>query len=632
MGKKAKSSSTITQVDSVIIHKVDFLHGRLLGKGQNSSGNIINKRNFQNINYLSLQEILDEKIQAISLNPFSLGLNDNWIINGSANHSVKSNGRRVTSGDNSSFNLSLYPIENIENIEIITGAKASILSGDGTGALINFQEIIFDTKKPFVKIWIAEDVGDLISAGGVFAQNFAPNWNINFGIRNLTSDGIYRNDRVQLWNLHGNLKRTFGKYKTLSLSYLHSHNSKEINAGINPEFSLDQDANFSLSPVDVYENFTASHQREYRHDWTLSFSGNEEQSRINYNTQVYLTNIEYNRSLDTFGFVSKNFDDLGYQSNIIGANAEVKYKINENLKLRSGLEFSRNSISKNSFFEESGLTDLALFGMASLKLSQEINIYGGARLLNKNGQNALNYGAGVDAFGVNLDYSLSHSSFGLIAQSIYGTGNKLSAESLISAKTRINIWNIDFLINAYHRILHSKFYGTYSYTENFQYMKYDLRWNNDASTVSGLALDLGYAFPLGLEISESDSLHIHFNQHLYTTSAGLWEANKIVWNGKINFYWSFALGRSQGNIGTRYQILSPSCGLAFNSLARVYHGSNYAKDWTFDYLSPYISLRLGKAYLKLSYENMLEAESYLLAWHPINEGGFRLSTNWTFSD
>jgi TonB-dependent Receptor Plug Domain len=621
------NSSTVSgEIDSVEIYKVDFLHGRL------SENNNINKRDFQKINYLSLQEILNEKVPSVSLNPFSLGLNDNWLINGSWNQSVRFNGRKLSSGDNSSFNLSLFPPGNIENIEIITGTNAAILSDDGTGALINFQEIVFDSKKPFVKIWLAEDVGDLISVGAVLAQNFAPNWNFNLGIRNLTSDGIYRNDRVQLWNVHGNLRRTFDKSKTLTLSYLHSNNSKEINGGINPEFSLDQDANFSISPVDAYENFTSSSLREYRNDWTVSFSDNQGFAGLTYNSQIYLSNIEYNRSLDTFQFFNESFDDLAYKSTIFGANAEVKYNLNDKLKLKSGVEFSRNSVSDNSFLGEYNSNNLAIFGLAKFEIDDELNFYGGARLFSRDGYSGLNYGAGLNIFGINLDYSLSNSSLGQIAQAVYEVENKLAKESLFSAKTKLNLFKIKLNINAYHRIFHGKYFGDYSYTKNFQYLKYNLKWSEKTSTVSGLALDMKYALPLGFDISEKDSIHIRFNQHIYTTSPGLWENDKIIWNSKINLFWSFVLGRSQGDIGLRYQILSPSSGLAFNSLTRVYHGSSYSQDWVFDYLSPYISLRLGKAFLKISYENILDSQSYFLAWHPVNEGGFRLSTNWTFSD
>jgi outer membrane cobalamin receptor len=180
----------------------------------------IKKQDIQDINYTGLSDILQKKTPFYTQNQGSFGLFNSFSIFGAKPRSInfQFNGRNINDLDLGSLNPEQISTEFFESVEVYYGSDAIILGDNSAGALINFQEIRYNTEKPFTRLWFSEAGFEYLAADGVYSQNFARDWNFTLGFNTKAADGLYQDSWMNSWNFRGILRWNPSDRTSISLS------------------------------------------------------------------------------------------------------------------------------------------------------------------------------------------------------------------------------------------------------------------------------------------------------------------------------------------------------------------------------------------------------------------------------
>ena len=102
--------------------------------------------------------------------------------------------------------------------------------------------------------------------------------------------------------------------------------------------------------------------------------------------------------------------------------------------------------------------------------------------------------------------------------------------------------------------------------------------------------------------------------------------------GNLSIYYQLQIGESILKVGAKSGFISKFKGLSYVPLNRTYVYKDVEAGNRFTGLDLFLSAKLGNAYIKATYQNILSNEYYYVPMYPVLDGNLRLSLQWSFFD
>lgn len=612
-------------MDSLEIEEIYSVHNHLGNYGIEES-QLIQKNSIQKINYYTLNDILYEKLNIYPLTTGSLASTNNFQIHGARINEFQMNGRALRSGL-SSFNGFFISPEAFETIEVLTGIDAVLMSNNASGAVLNVQERRFDTKDPYVRIWIGEGMEDFNGADVVLSQNFAPNWNGTINISGTGDPYFYQNSGFEAWKLHSKFRHQLSDNSSFSFAFMHDHKIEGLFGGLDPNLSLDPNRIFSTDPVDAVSLFSSTNRREIRNELNFTFSSLLDSTGNKINITAYYSNSEL-RNLRSEEFQSDSLDPLFYinSNNYAGFNAFIKNDLSNNFDYLSGLFIDYEQISFTPYTNNQSNLDLGAYSKINYNISSKTRLGGGIRTGLNNDNFFINIGFEINQnlLSHQLKFDISRSNL-LINN--YLTQNKIEDHHL--AKFSINDSSHIYGIEAFYRRISNDVYYTRIESEP---KTINLQENISDNSRYGVSAYFNKEFKTNI-IFDSDAfwIKLFLNTNLSTINDQQLEELPLL-NGSIDFAYIFDIGRSSLKAGTKFQFTSGSNGLSYHPLFDQYYFYGQNIDPMLDLMDLYLIFKLGRAHLKLTVTNLLGSQNTYLAWYPVLNTNVRITASWTIID
>lgn len=582
----------------------------------------INKKELLTLSYFSLSDILNEKYIGF---PHSTGfpaLNNSAIIMSGLPNGIDlryNNNPQEFSLSGNSF-WSLYPIENIENIEIVIGSQAFILGNNSNGTLINLQEIQHHTYKPYTKLWYNQAIDETIATDGLFSQNFAKNFNILFGFRSIFSPGTYDNQWIESWNVRVKIRWNIDSLTNISLSENFS------NYGISESGGINRSSSEIFNPLSATPILRYGDMRLFQHNIILSLS-------------KYLDENKNNSFASSFSLVFNDYtfhDREGIVNNPIDSNYQFIFnysKISNNtnyefdseyLDFKIGEDVSFLIFDKNNNLDIGNYLDFGFYGLSSINLSDIFKLSGGARLFKKYEKEGYAFGGRVSSKINELLSCYIDASIGTKLPSI------MEAKQAVKEIHNLFIFGIDWNNN------HSQFNAMAYYRHISNPVRFKFSYDTASSSYKTEFYNLSDKNYPAFELNTKTSLwgfdietKINLNfENLYSPS----NQDFPLFYGNIRLFYTITSGESYIKIGLMGDIISSFRGLGYFPLYAGFYTSEYKSSMMGNGLDAFAHARLGNAYLKVRFNNLLNQSYYYTPIYPEPGRHFQFSFSWAFLD
>lgn len=581
---------------------------------------VISKEDIQLYNYSDLSEVLIHRQDFNILSKGYFGLQSNFSRYGSfANgNQFLFNGRNLNNEILGTFDLSQYPVEFFERMEILSGSEAVIFGENSTGTTINIQEMRYNSGKPYTKMWYFQGPANTIGADGIFSQNFHPKWNITLGARSLAGEGRFDNSESDLWNIRTNLRYNKSKYSSVSLNYQYYSMSRGLFGGINDSLSEN-----IFDAIDAQVNFDNLNEKSWRHEIDLTYSGFLDTNKTTaFRSNLYLRQNQTRKNSEFDFFLNPN-DSINQQSvfsNTIGVNGFFETYLLDLIQFKTGFNAMNRVIDGSSFTDAYNGFDYSTFAHGQLFLTRDIRISGGFKYSKIFASNLFSSGAKInfklsDKFSFLADISNSQRAYTPNEMSGTGKENHFLGISNLAYKTDKFIVRIGgFYRNSSDLLLF-----------NQQLLNNELILTNTDIEYQVLGLNLDFEFNYNNFKLISDFAY-NFSE--------MNEQNNIFPTFIVNFdlSYSYIIQKSliRGGINLMGQAAHKMPQLS--PLQNVYLINDNESSPTFNGLNAYISMRLGSAFVKASFINLLNQGYYLQSIYPMPNRHFRFSVAWAFLD
>jgi len=581
----------------------------------------ISKRDINFIEYNSTFELIAEKTNAYPLYLGTPGLMNNlsFYSTNLPRISYLYNGRKLSNFEFSSYNLEEISSEFVENFEVLLGTYSVIQTDNSIGISINFQERINNTAKPYTKLWYAQNSNDLISLDGIYSQNFLPNTNFSFGFRRQFAFGFYENSKADNWNVRVKFRWNPSDYTNISITENFNHIRNGLNEGLN--LAKTSSINYFDKNAAIV-NFSNFNFENFSHDITLSITHQFDKN----NSSIIKSNIFYSVDDNIYKFDESQYflltDSIlkhNYFSNYYGANLHFETKLLDYLAIKSGAEFINISSdsSKIKFSPSINTSSLSLYGLAEIYASNNLKLYGGLRYKSYLSKENFNYGGGISYTDTNigsilLDYSQSY-----FFQPFLILNNIDERHQLFLLDYNFKSEDNTYSLGAYYHkifILNNDNFET----SDFYIPQNETFWGNYLT----LNLKIWDEFYLNSKLLYN--LNLEKNSKDYIPKLFM----------SLSSYYKFRAGPSIMNLGFKINLFSKINYFPYSRqfLFKIPDNDNidYYENFSFNGITLFAIAKLGDAYIKASFENILGSDYYYVAIYPNFRYNIRLSFAWSF--
>lgn len=614
-------STDIRDYRDSIIRIPNHRHGKMFML-DSTAATSISKRDFQFVNYTGLSDILSSKSDFYPLSLGSYGLFNHFMVDGGMPSAISfaSNGRPMIDVGYGNYNPELIAPEFLESIEIFYGSKASIFGDNSPGVFVNIQEVRHNTQKPFTKIWVAQGGAEFLAADGIISQNFHPEWNFTFGFRNINADGRFSNNWVNSWNTRILLRWSPDDSTSITFTESFSNHGHGNSGGINTHFEQDLYDELSSRPL-----FDGLNERVFRHDLNLSFSKIfPTNSAIT--LTAYFSHADYERSSGrNFSFGAADTSRQIYKNGFhyYGISGRYEQKLFGFMNFKTGGYFDRRQADETYIHNEVKGVSFAGFGHLAFNLSDYLVLSGGTRLF------TLYENVGV-AIGANLMMKVSDRT---TIEFDLSRANRLPhpAEGLN-------------LLSEEHYTAFALFNHKFGESTNFRLKAFGKRINDfiatqvaitGRDTLSALNINnagnvelLGLQSTLDFKIGEAFTVLMRLWS--YPMASGDYKDKFPLLFGGLRVFYTYSPGKSILRVGLDLKASSGGTSYAYMPLSRTYYNSDFESDFTPHGLDAFIEIKIGTAYFKGSFMNLLSTNYHQVALYPDLTRNFRMSVNWAF--
>lgn len=597
--------------DSVTFVKPNEYHGLLL----HDTINTVEKSDIQRINYSTLYDILNTRNELFGMSLGINGQNNNFLSYGAIENNVELgfNGRNLRNYYNGKYSIENFSPEFFERIEILKGSDAAILSSRPNNTFLNIQEIIYDTKIPFTRLWYSQKGGSFISADGIFSQNFSDGWNFTFGFKKMDDKLAFDNMSTDYWNLRFILRYNIDSTSSLSLSDNFTNNKTITSGGSDPNNSFD-----IYSPINSSPYYSKIQLRNFRHDVNVTYS--KKMDFFNITNTTYLTSDLNERALPRFD----DFDTLGNTSNTeiqIGNRINLDFTF-DNIDFKVGSNISSFNSDGTNFFKEYSGVNWNLYSRAELKFTKSTSISGG-----------INYGNdsknGFIGFGERLEHRLTDNSYLYLDHSFISKNGLVYSNNLENEKTNLFLAGVrldKINLEGYYRIVSTPIFNRLVndyYTEQYNI--------SDYQAFGGSASYSDQVFTNLFDANDKIDLRLQTKINLIVGNEELKNYYPLFTvNAGLNYM--LMINKSELNIGFKAGLLDSKTAPRFIPISNSYITTTSNVGMQTTGLNIYSIMKLGNAFVKIEWENILNASYYNVAYYPERGQIVKLSVAWSFFD
>ena len=611
--------------DSIKLHVPLRTHGSLFTIPL-STVKTITKYELPYLNFTGLHDIISQKEPTFY--PLHLGsygqMNSFAVFGGSLRDiTLRYDGRDVNSRSFGGATLEQFPPEMVEQIEILTGTDAIIFSDNSNGALINIQEVKHNIAKPFTRISFTQGGYNFIASDGTFSQNVAQNFNATLGFRRESSSSRFANSDFDVWNLRAILRWNPSDRTSFSLSELFTNHRIGTNGGLDsltPSFSNDIIALATYPDLD---------ERVYRHDLTLAGSGVlAEDSSSTLSGTLYFSNSiwEKNRPKELAITADDTIRLARFTERTVGATARLEQRINSLTTLRYGGEAEYTASNQSQYTEEIKAVKMAGYGHLVLQPeSKSFTLRGGARVLYQDSKIIPSIGAaGELRFSDNLSLSLDISQSSRTPSAAEGFGLNAEKTLLGFATLQYKHDSLRLSATAFSRLttdpIHSE--GVRSVNDTIVTSR---SFNGDSRRTVGLN---GQA-----QLSFGALSSTGFFQLYQTAINGTSDNRFPLFYAGISAQYEYQIGQSLLQGGLSVKFLGSFTGETFLPQTWTSIPSRSGEsNATFNGIDAFIVLRLGNAFVRATFYNIISQTYYYVPMYPQLDRNLRLSVTWSFLD
>jgi len=607
---------------SKVIRYPSKVHGRTILL-IDSLMEIISKKDFQEINYSGLCDIINHKQNVISLHSGVVANFNTFSYLGSnpKNNAYQFNNRSINNQLYGAFNPEVISTEFFERIEILKGSNAVIFGNNSNGVLFNVQEIVYNTAKPFSRMWFIDGGNELIGADGIYSQNFEPEWNFTFGFKNINSNGYLSDMWSNLWNVRSILRYNNTDYSSISFVYNFFNSGFGNGGGVN--YNLSNDV---FNNIQSQSFFPGNNEREFNQSITITYSNTfDSVQNIAIQSSIFFTNSLFDRKFSDNTIYSKLDSSKqihSFGNKFLGGNFTFEKKFEKLYFFKLGADINYNFIEKNYLTEQNEFFNYSLYNYNQIIFNDNITLSGGLRYTFKNNISSLSFGSNIK-FNVNNYFNSSVDiSFSEYIPELFELKDETKEKNfLVLAFFNIVLNDKTYLkMESYYRKIRDYRNLRLIYDNeilNDYYIEIIDELNNYGGAVnfeSQLFNFINYTLSLKLNFSDSQ-IKTKFLPEISFYS---------------NIFYQYKPSKNILRIGIESNFASGFEGYRFIPLFRSFILTDYKIDGNLQYLTPYVFLKISNATVRASFENVLNSNYYNIAVYPGLRRNFRLSFNWTF--
>lgn len=614
------SAAAAKRPTRLLLRDVGAPLGSVVDPEEGSGYDLIAKRELVWERYFSTFDLLARRLPAVPLSMGAPGLVRGFAYAGASPTSISSlyNGRPLWGTHGRAYDLDFYPLEFIERLEVLRGARAAIF-GSGTSLIaLNFTQPRYDVEGSYARVWYSQGPNNTSGSDITFARNIGSRANLSLGFRRLVTDGVYTNQRVSGWSGRGSVRWDFSDKLVVSLTELHTEFTRGLNGGLT-------DSSSSLPLFSDIINDTLQ-EHVLRHDVTLaarwypigqahgtgdSAVGEGLDTNFRIDGSIYYSYAE--RALMVGDSIAE-FPGLTSRerAGMVGARAGITVP----------LVVSRLLLNGSFDFGDNGRLRIDAGGMLEIPGGRLITLRGGAKL----------HGYGDDFFVT------------AVGEGIINLGDSISIRGTVRNTTQIlpvgDCPPVPLIAPDTLRPFGANSTGLFGEAE--------LRWrgNGLAIEVGGYlrqAPELGCSGFAGYTIAGANAtvtIPISFlilNTHLVATFAsGDYRAFPLLHGvSDLHGQWSLLGGNLDLRLGTSLEYTTSNPYARYDAVAGELLASRNRDESgkpPFPLWNAYAQGRIGSAYLRVEMRNILDVEFATLERYPTFGRGIYLGVNWALID
>ena len=607
-------------IDTIPLFTPHVKHGLFSFWSENTKR--ITKYDVQWLNYTAGSDIITETANVIPLHLGNYGLwnTNSWFGSGFSDQNVRWNGRSMGGIIQSSIPFDVLPIEFIENIEIISGVDAIAYSDNASGSVINAQEIRYNTAKPYTRLWYSQGGNNYLAADGVFSQNIAPNLNLTLGFRRMSSEGRFASSGIDAWNVRSKIQYTLSNRSILSFTYMFTNHDMGAFGGLTSQ-NTDQ---FTSEPI-----YTGANSVLKRNDATVTFS-----SFLNDDTTSSITALFYYSNALTEQKNLPFFDGIDL--------VNLSYKQQEAI-VGSSLRYEQYLIPKTSTFANS----LQLGGEVERITTNQTEVFDEFSANKLSGYAIFKQHLGEMYVKASFRGTLMNETFApSLGSGLYipfGKNNLLKAEVIQNTNLRTIFEPVDQQIVNTVYSLQLKYSADSLTIEPYLFLRnvssqYDA-WlvKNQSEIPSSIEFRNGENRTFaGLGFKFQNAIWRFFYsvtaQYTYQSFENSTSTKMLpMLFGSAEVYYQHLAGSSIARLGVRVRGNSEVAGLTFSPLVNsMVRFDDATMNGGFNGIDIFASAKLGDAYVRLTYMNVLNQTFGYVPIYPQLDGNFRISVGWAF--
>jgi hypothetical protein len=597
-------------------------HGRLL-LTRELPGTTISKMDMQLVEYDGLFELLEEFTHVYPLSLGSPGQFNHLSFYGAMPQSVgfTYNGRPLADPVSGTFNPEHFPVEAAERVEVLTGTYAIALEDNTAGALVNLQEIRYDTRRPFTRIWYHQGGYGHTASDGVFSQNVAEGLNITAGFRRQSSTGRYENSRIDTWNIRGAIRWNLSDYTNISLSEIFTSHYNETNGGVDAELTPSIGNERTAEVL-----YPEADERVYRHDVTLTLTSYlSEDSTTAFSGVAYYSHALWEKdrveALRTGTSDTSNL--VPFVNRRLGVTGKLEQRF-QALQLTAGGKLEQMTNERTVYFPNNTDIGASAFGLVTLFPHEVVQITGGLRARFADEAVYISAGARAD---IQLNERLSLS--GDLSRSVR-TVSVLEGSNLLNEEHLLALGGLHWKEGRHSADVTAFYRSVRNPVQAFPVV-------NSAGTIVGATYGNGEPInTFGAIVSYTGRV----GSFVGTAFANLSRSNSAGRNieqfplmyGGLTVMYEYMVGRSALRGGVRLRGLTSFRGQQYNPLTWSYFSVAQESDVRGNGLDLVASATLGNAFIRASFNNLFGETYYFVPFYPEEANVFRLSVSWAFLD
>lgn len=560
-------------------------------------------------------------------------------------------GRPMNDPITGTYNLYDIPMEFVEQVEEFSGVSSIPESWNAPGAALNFVTHQYNTLRPITKVRYVQGPNNDLMSDGLFAQNIFRGFNVMFGFQRRVSDGRFNGSRtittvplpqgaiVDDWNVRTRLRYNFSNRLNIALTDFYSKDINGLNGGVDTSRSPN-----IYDDVGAFVNSPNALETVSRRDVSLLAIG----KFFDDSTSVTQANAYYTHLLRDYSNPGSEFAQLSivnsHYAELRGIRVQQSFR-SEFHVTEFGLQSEHSQYASDGFYDstaQAGAVNSAKRTISSAFLTSSlhpvdiVNISISARYDDFNNQSAPSFGAGLkivpaSLIGIFGEYGQTYR-FPTFQESSWADSTILrpvaigkEKHALVRAGVELHFGDSGLLsVAGFDRSVDNAIVFQPAQTTKGSRAVRILNIPNTHTRGIAGSLSAQYG-PFAFEGT------LLFTKYTEEDTARLLSPD-VLMSGELSYRNKFFKDALDAKVGARFHFINGQRGMSFSPQWGVFT-ENLTGDipsWT--RLDLFAVLKIGDAYITISYENLLNANYYITPIYPMPDRTFRFGVNWVFLD